>query len=216
MRKILIIEDCKISQKHLSQILEKTYEVEFQEDGFAGIAAAAKNSPDLILLDVQLPSIDGYQVCRLLKNNDATKDIPILFITAMGSEQYRVEGFEVGGEDYIVKPFYAEELLKRVEIHLTHRLAKQQSVELEKLNLFKEMAIAISHELNNPLAAIYGYLHMAESEAEPASKNLQHSFAEIHKNLDRISTIVDKLANASRVAKTSYTMEKLMIDLHNI
>ena len=121
MRKILIIEDCKISQKHLSQILEKTYEVEFQEDGFAGIAAAAKNSPDLILLDVQLPSIDGYQVCRLLKNNDATKDIPILFITAMGSEQYRVEGFEVGGEDYIVKPFYAEELLKRVEIHLTHQ-----------------------------------------------------------------------------------------------
>jgi len=91
MRKILIIEDCKISQKHLSQILEKTYEVEFQEDGFAGIAAAAKNSPDLILLDVQLASIDGYQVCRLLKNNDVTKDIPVLFITSRGSAQDRVE-----------------------------------------------------------------------------------------------------------------------------
>lgn len=216
MRKILIIEDCKESQSHLSQILEKTYEIEFQEDGLTGIAAATKNLPDLILLDVQLPSLDGYQVCRLLKNNEITKDIPVLFITAMGSEQYRVEGFEVGGEDYIVKPFYAEELLKRVEIHLTHRLAKLQSVELEKLNLFKEMAIAISHELNNPLAAIYGYLHMAESEAEPAGENLQRSFNEIHKNLDRISSIVEKLANASRVAKTSYTMEKLMIDLHNI
>ena len=91
LRKILIIEDCKVSQKHLSQILEKTYEVEFQKDGFAGIAAAAKNSPDLILLDVQLASIDGNQVCRLLKNNDVTKDIPVLFITSMGSAQDRVE-----------------------------------------------------------------------------------------------------------------------------
>ena len=78
------------------------------------------------------------------------------------------------------------------------------------------MAIAISHELNNPLAAIYGYLHRAESEAESAGENLLRSFNEIHKNLDRISSIVEKLANASRVAKTSYTMEKLMIDLHNI
>jgi DNA-binding response OmpR family regulator len=216
MKKILVIEDCKVSQQHLSQILGKTYEIEFQEDGFAGIAAATKNSPDLILLDVQLPALDGYQVCRLLKNNDRTKDIPVLFITSMGSEQDRVEGFAVGGEDYIIKPFYIEELRKRVEIHLTHRMAVQQSAELEKLNLFKEMAIAISHELNNPLAAIYGYLHMAEAEAEPASENLQHSFTEIHKNLDRISTIVEKLANASRVAKTSYTMDKLMIDLHNI
>jgi signal transduction histidine kinase len=127
-----------------------------------------------------------------------------------------VKGFEAGAEDYVVKPFYLEELLARVKVHLAFRKAKIQAVELERLTLFKEMAVALSHEINNPLTTIYAYLHVLQREMSHADERSKGSLHGIQEELGKIREITGKLAQASKVSKTSYNKDITMIDLHNI
>jgi DNA-binding response OmpR family regulator len=217
MEKILVIDDSKITQMLVAEILAGKYDLDFQADGASGIAAAQCNTPDLILLDIALPDMVGYEVCRTLKRGDDTKDIPIIFITSKDSELERVKGFEAGAEDYVVKPFYLEELLARVKVHLAFRKAKIQAVELERLTLFKEMAVALSHEINNPLTTIYAYLHVLQREMPSDSeKCIKETLNGIQDELGKIREITGRLAQASKVSKTSYNKDITMIDLHNI
>ncbi|RPJ00394.1 MAG: response regulator, partial [Deltaproteobacteria bacterium] len=104
MEKILVIDDSKITQMLVGEILAGKYELEFCKDGLSGIAAAKDNLPDLILLDIRLPSMGGLEVCRTLKGERKTREIPIIFITSMDSELEKVRGFTAGAEDYLVKP----------------------------------------------------------------------------------------------------------------
>ncbi len=216
MEKILVIDDSKITQMLVAEILAGKYELDFRADGASGIAAAQSNTPDLILLDIALPDMIGYDVCRILKKDDGTKGIPIIFITSKDSELERVKGFEAGAEDYVVKPFYLEELLARVKVHLAFRKAKIQAVELERLTIFKEMAVALSHEINNPLTTIYAYLHVLQREISSSDECVKESLHGIQEEIGKIREITGKLAQASKVSTTSYTKDITMIDLHNI
>ncbi len=216
MEKILIIEDSKVVQAQLIDILAGRYEIACSDNGVLGIEAATGNPPDLILLDIRLPKMDGYQVCQLLKSYETTMQIPIIFITAMDAADEKVRGFEAGAADYIVKPFYPAELLARVEVHLASRRVGEQALELERLNLFKEMAVALSHEINNPLTAAYGYLHLLDRDIGGGGDQSKERLAALHTELERIREIVGKLAQASRVARTSYSRDTLMIDLTKI
>jgi len=216
MEKILVIDDSMVIQAQLADILQEQYEVFFAADGPAGIAAANERLPALILLDIRLPSVDGYAVCRELKNNELTSDVPILFITSLEAEQERLKGFEAGGEDYIVKPFYPLELLARVRVHLDSRLARKQAVELERLKLFREMAVALSHEINNPLTSLYGYFHLLEREGLPHTEKVSEFLSAIHADLERIRNLTTKLAKASYAGTTQYDQDTTMLDLHNI
>lgn len=216
MEKILVIDDSKITQMLVAEILAGKYELDFQSDGKSGIAAAQGKTPDLILLDIALPDMVGYEVCRILKKGEDTRGIPIIFITSKDSELERVKGFEAGAEDYVVKPFYLEELLARVKVHLAFRKAKIQAVELERLTLFKEMAVALSHEINNPLTTIYAYLHLLQREMSDSGASIKESLQGIQEELGKIRQITGKLAQASKVSKTSYNKDITMIDLHNI
>lgn len=216
MEKILVIDDSKITQMLVAEILTGKYELDFQDDGLAGITAAKQNPPDLILLDIHLPKIDGFDVCRTLKKEEKTSEIPILFITSMDSALERLKGFEAGGEDYVVKPFYLEELLARVKVHLASRRAKMQAVELERLNVFKEMAVALNHEINNPLTTIYAYLHVLQRELSDSPENVQQNLQGIHQELGRIRQITERLALASKAETICYNNNISMIDLQNI
>ena len=211
MEKVLVVDDSIVTLTMIGDILNGTYHLSFEGSGINGIAAAKAFLPDLILLDVHLPDIDGYEVCRKLKLEETTREIPIVFITSMDSERERVQGFEAGAEDYVVKPFYPGELLARVKAHLATRRAKTQAVELERLKIFKEMAVALSHEINNPLTTLYGCLHLLRKE-----KAIRDNLAGMRVELDRIRRITEKLARASRVAETSYVGDVTMIDLDNI
>ncbi len=216
MEKILVIDDSKITQMLVAEILAGNYELDFRADGKSGISAAQSNTPDLILLDIALPDMVGYEVCRMLKREESTREIPIIFITSKDSELERVKGFEAGAEDYVVKPFYLEELLARVKVHLAFRRAKIQAVELERLTLFKEMAVALSHEINNPLTTIYAYLHVLQREMSNAEGCVKDSLHGIQEELGKIREITAKLAQASKVSKTCYSKDVTMIDLHNL
>ncbi|HEY6009729.1 MAG TPA: response regulator [Geobacteraceae bacterium] len=216
MEKILIIDDSRISQALVAEIFSGKYDLEFQNDGPAGISAAQHHPPDLILLDIHMPKMDGFEVCRILKGDEKTRDIPVIFITTLDSETEKVKGFEAGAEDYVVKPFYMEELEARVRVHLASRRAKAQALELERLSVFKEMAVAISHEINNPLTSIYAFLYVLERDLAESSETVKNSLEGIRDEVKRIQLITGRLAQASKASKVNYNRDITMIDLHDI
>jgi len=216
MERILVIEDSRLVQAQLQEILQGRYRLAACDDGPAGIAAALDEPPDLILLDIYLPGMDGYAVCRTLRGEIRTREIPILFITSLDTEEEKVRGFEAGADDYIVKPFYPGELLARVGLHLASRRERRLALEVERLKLLREMAVALSHEFNNPLTAILGRLHLAERALTESDGPAREQLAEIRTELEKIRQIVARLASASRDAKTDYLLGEEMLDLRRI
>jgi signal transduction histidine kinase len=142
--RILIVDDAISNVEIL--ILGLTshgYQVETANSGKRALGAALQSAPDLILLDIRMPDMDGYEVCRQLKNEPRLRDIPVIFVSALQKTIEKVKGFEVGGIDYLTKPFEFEEVLVHVETHLTlHRQRKQ----IEQLLVQRELIEAAQRE----------------------------------------------------------------------
>ena len=123
---VLIVDDTLKNIQVLGTILKnKGYNILVAQNGKQALSIAQSNRPDLILLDVMMPEIDGFETCKHLKGMDTTKDIPVIFLTAKVEEADTIKGFEVGGVDYITKPFKSSELLARVDTHLTIRFLQK-------------------------------------------------------------------------------------------
>jgi sigma-B regulation protein RsbU (phosphoserine phosphatase) len=139
---ILIVDDTPANLRLLSQMLAgEGYHVRPLPDGPLALAAARAEPPDLILLDIKMPGMDGYQVCQHLKAEAQTRDIPIIFISALDAVQDKIDAFAAGGVDYVTKPFHAREVLARVATHLALRETQKQ---LEEANetMARELALA--------------------------------------------------------------------------
>lgn len=144
---ILVVDDTLSNLQQLQSILQSNgFTVIVTQDGMSALAQAEYAEPDLILLDILMPGIDGLEVCRKLKTNKKTKDIPIIFMTALNDIDNKVKGFNTGGIDYITKPIEEEELIVRVKTHLTLRKIRQQLQEQNK-ELQKEISIRQGTEL---------------------------------------------------------------------
>ncbi len=102
-------------------LIANDFKVLVAENGEDALENAKEEHPDLILLDVMMPGIDGFETCRQLKNNPQTQDIPVIFMTALSDTLEKVKGFELGAVDYVTKPFQQEEVLARIKTHLTIR-----------------------------------------------------------------------------------------------
>ena len=114
-KKILIIEDDqRIAQNIGKGLIEKGFEIEIAYDGLIGTKLFNNNSFDLIILDINLPSMNGYEVCKIIRQKDP--NIPILMLTALGETEDKIQGFGMGADDYIVKPFDFRELLARINV----------------------------------------------------------------------------------------------------
>lgn len=129
------------------------------QDSGEALSILQKNIPDVILLDVKMPVMDGFELCTLIKTKRALKNIPVIFITGMGKTEDKVKGFELGGVDYVTKPFNKHELLARIKTHLSLSEAKkkltQQAADLKKDNVLKDRLFSIiGHDLRSPLSAI--------------------------------------------------------------
>ncbi|MGE5471245.1 MAG: HD domain-containing phosphohydrolase [Bacteroidota bacterium] len=122
---ILIVDDEPINLARLRDILEPHYDVVFARNGGEAMAAVEKHAPGLVLLDVLMPDMDGYEVCRRLKGAEATQDIPVIFVTTQGSEWHEEAGFTAGGVDYITKPVSAVVVNARVRTHMSLVRAKK-------------------------------------------------------------------------------------------
>ena len=143
---ILIVDDSQPTQHVLSRLLtEQGYAVRSASDGPTALRVAEAQPPDLILLDVRMPGMDGYEVCQQLKSADQTRDIPVIFISALGLVEDKVKGFEAGGEDFVTKPLQGEEILARLKTHLALRNA-QKSLEEKNAQLQREIAERVQAE----------------------------------------------------------------------
>lgn len=216
MDTILVIEDSKVMQALLHDSLDERYRLLVADDGASGLDAAVEQPPDLILLDIYLPDIDGYAVCRALKGDERTSEVPVLFLTSLETEGEKVRGFEAGADDYIVKPFYPGELLARIRLHLASRREKRMALELERLNLLRELAVAFSHELNNPMTTVLGHLHLAERGLSVENDKVRGHLRQVREELERVRQVVDRFANASKAARTGYVLGEEMIDLQKV
>ena len=157
---ILIVDDTPVNLRLLSQMLtEQGYQARPAPDGPLALAAARAEPPDLILLDVRMPEMNGYEVCEHLKADAKTRDIPIIFISALAETQDKVRAFTAGGVDYVTKPFQVEEVLARVETHLALRRLQKK---LQDANRKMEQELSLAGEvqtsfLPHELPAIPGW-----------------------------------------------------------
>ena len=119
--RILLIDDDYLDIMFLADTLEEDYEVIFASDGAAALASAGHSLPDLILLDVMMPGIDGFEVCRRLKADNRTKEIPVIFITGLSEAAAETKGLKMGAVDYISKPFHSAQLRVGVNMHISAR-----------------------------------------------------------------------------------------------
>ncbi len=169
---ILVVDDIGANLKLLGDILNGGgYHIRPVTDGEMALKVAEKETPGLILLDIMMPGMSGYKVCRQLKENPGLKEVPVIFISALSDSYDIVKALNLGGVDYITKPFQAEEVIARVN---THYKLYQQSLELKKqrkelqeLNATKDKFFSIiAHDLRGPFNGFLGLTQLMAEELE--------------------------------------------------
>ncbi|MCP4199234.1 MAG: response regulator, partial [Proteobacteria bacterium] len=212
---ILIVDDHTDNLRVLSDILkEQGYGLRSLRKGEAVFSSVLQSPPDIILLDIMMPGMDGYEVCEQLKADERTRDIPVIFISALHETDEKVRAFSAGGVDYITKPFQEQEVLKRVHVHLMLRHIRtsleQEIVEREraekkrreyqhrlqqarKAESLGRMAGAVAHHFNNLLFVVSGNLEL------------------VRDNLSAQSQAVEFLYNAEEAVQKAIDLGRLML-----
>jgi phosphoserine phosphatase RsbU/P len=182
---ILLVDDNPTNLQILFQTLEGAgCKLLIAKNGQGALSIAGKALPDLILLDIMMPDIDGYEVCRKLKSNHATADIPVIFLSALGDTEDKVKGFHLGAVDYITKPFQPDEVIARVNTHLTiHRLKREVEIKKDQLEHELEVVSDVQRKLlPKQLPVIAGFKLAAHYETSRYAGGDYYDIVEISEN----------------------------------
>jgi two-component system, sensor histidine kinase and response regulator len=201
---ILIVDDTPANLQLLATSLSKHgYNVRAVIDGRHALMAARAVPPDLILLDIMMPDMDGYEVCEQIKTDPTLHAIPVIFISALDETVDKVRGFQLGGADYVSKPFKIEEVLARMEIHLTlynqrrqlEEAREQDRLYFEKISQLKdEFVSTASHDLKNPLTNIKLSLDLLRRATEKNNLAMQEKyFNNIGAQVERMQRLIADL-----------------------
>ncbi|MSU61856.1 MAG: hybrid sensor histidine kinase/response regulator [Pedosphaera sp.] len=227
---ILVVDDVLQNiQVVVTMLREAGYSIMPATSGAAALQRVQKKPPDLILLDLMMPDMDGLEVCRRLKAEPATRNIPIIFLTASNEMSHLVQGLEAGAVDYVTKPFNPPELLARVRTHLELKHSRDIIVryteQLAHLNNEKNEFMGIAaHDLRNPLSAIKGYAEMMVEDANALAlgevKDLKACAVELDANgrkigdtAARMAEMVQNLLDANRIERGEMQLNLVPIDL---
>lgn len=200
---ILIVDDMPANLKLLSALLkDEGYKVRPVLNGKQALQAASKEKPDLILLDIMMPEISGYELCRMLKGNPELMHIPVIFISALNEPNDIVKAFDNGGVDYITKPFKAEEVKARVTTHLK---IEQQRHELHQLNITKDKFFSIlAHDLRNPFSVLIGISDILMKDFDSMDRDLFRELIVMQNNTTKQTfALLQNLLEWSRINRNS-------------
>ena len=212
---ILIVDDKPENIRFLSDFLSKqNYQIRKAINGQAALVAVKILLPDLILLDINMPGMGGYEVCKIIKNDPETNSIPVIFLSAGDDITDKIQAFQVGGIDYITKPFHLEEVLIRVQTQLTvqqlqnelknkneqlqHTIinlknTQYELIQKEKLVNASRITAGISHEINNPLNFILGNLNPASNYSQTLIDVIQHYQQAFPNGTSEINNLIDEI-----------------------
>ena len=211
---LLVVDDSPVSSMLVSLILKKhsDYCTVRVWDGQACIKKAKEVKPDLILLDIQMPGMNGIEVCKVLKKDERTRDIPVIFVTASTDNETLKEAFESGGNDYVRKPVNKIELLVRIKSVLLHKKMEKKLMEEEKLKGVLEMAGGICHELNQPMQVVSGYSELLLMDIE--KDNSAYPYIKmIKEQTDEMGSITKKLMRITKYETRDYIEGSRIIDI---
>jgi len=196
MNRVLIVDDNRQIRRMLRRhLMKKEYDISEAENGIMALAEVEKALPDLILLDVMMPGMDGFEVCKRLKQNPASSDIPVIFLTAKSEDDDVIAGLELGAVDYVTKPFSHKELMTRVNTHLELKAAKdtillqreelkraneklkQSNAALKQANAAKDKFFSIiSHDLGNLFNVLIGFSSILTKQTDMLSVEKKENF----------------------------------------
>jgi len=232
---ILIVDDVLDNLRLLSHILtEHGYHVRSAKNGTEALVTVKNSLPDLILLDIKLPDLNGYEVCKKLKADDVSKEIPVIFLSVLDSTSDKLKGFQAGGVDYITKPFYPEEVLMRIQTHLNiSRMQKQlehqadwlrtseqnyrnKNEELMKLNVEKDKFFSIlAHDLRSPFNSFLGLTKMlVEGTPSLTQDKIQKIAESMRKSATNLYGLLENLLEWSSLQTGIKTFNPASVKLH--
>jgi two-component system sensor histidine kinase/response regulator len=203
---ILIVDDEQESLVLLQEILSRSgYSVQQANNGETALYMIKNEKPELIILDIRMPGMDGFELCRQVKSDSTTSGIPILFISGYGQMEDKVRAFEVGGVDFITKPFQSYEIIARVKAHLSlrrmHQKLEKKISELERSNrVLQDFAFIASHDLQEPLRKIstFGDLILNKNSASLDERNRDY-LVRMQEAAKRMRALLTSLLEYSRV-----------------
>jgi len=217
---ILVVDDTETFIDIVLDTLGDQYQFCVCTNGETALETAASEQPDLILLDILMPEMDGYEVCKRLKDNPATKSIPVIFLTVKTDVEDERKGFDLGAVDYITKPISPPILEARVKTHLEIRenrlaLEAQNKALMESAQLHEDVENITRHDLKNPLAAVIGsaQLLLMRNEMSPSQKKLLQN---IECAGYSILEMINSSLNLYKMEQGTYTYHPASVDIHQL
>lgn len=210
---ILSVDDDIYNQHFIEVLLEKqNYRVASVNDGHKALSEARRLNPDMVLLDINMPGMDGFEVCRHLKEDKLTAHIPIIFVTGASSDDVLDRAFQCGATDYVCKPINRRELAARINAALLQSRLTQKRLEKEKLDALLETAGAVCHEFNQPLQILSitcEIMAIQNNNGPEMDKRIQT----IRKQVNRMAGITKKLTKIAKYRTRPYVGSDKIVDL---
>jgi two-component system, sensor histidine kinase and response regulator len=221
--RILVVEDTPSNIQILASVLkEKGYQVSIATNGKQALEVIDRVKPALILLDVMMPEMDGFEACRRLKENAEWSQIPVIFLTARTETADIIKGFELGAVDYVAKPFNTHEVLARVATHLAMRRQQRELLEnyqrLSELERLRDSLVhMVVHDLRSPLLGLSGCLQLLQGDLEgklepEQSEDLESALSAAQ----RLSEMVSSLLDVSRMEAGQMPLNRQTVDLQEV
>jgi len=219
---ILIVDDMPANLQLLAEILsQEGYRVRPASSGERALASIDKELPNLILLDIMMPGLDGFSVCRQLKADARTQNVPIIFLSALSETFDKVMAFQVGGVDYVTKPFQIDEVIARVRTHLRLESMRckllEQNQQLQEHNAeLDRFASTVAHDLKNPLATLAVALKLVQYDLAgntPPNSTTQQSLATGIKIVGKMAEITDELLLLAALRQSEIPQAPLQMEV---
>ncbi|HEY4101076.1 MAG TPA: hybrid sensor histidine kinase/response regulator [Gemmatimonadales bacterium] len=221
--RVLVVDDQEPNRQLLHDMLSiDGHDVIEAADGVTALALAATRDPDVILLDVSMPGLDGFEVCERLRQSPVTAATPVLLITALDQRENRIRGVAAGANDYLVKPIDRDEVSLRVRnairMRAMHRTVEHQFQELQRLERMRDdLVVMVAHDLRSPLTGLRGFLElMQEDVGHELAPTYLEMLTESIRAVDQLNGMIGDMLDVSRMEADALPINRRSLDLRQV